>query len=135
MSLAGHSIEDEAVNSVVKLEVLQGGKQPPRQGSNWLDKLSLWTFFTVYCKKLSNVDAFMCQVFDKRHNSTFLKFVLPKEELCKWVVTENFSEEYILLDILEEGDDYNECNRSDTNGGLESVKDTEQINTMAGETE
>lgn len=135
MSLESHSDEEEPITKVVKLDLLLGGKQPPKQGDNWLNRLSMWTFFIAYNKSFSNVDAFMCQILDKRNNSTYIRFILPKEEIHKWVVTVNFSNDYYLLDILEEGDDYIECDRSNSDRGLETNEDIKQVNTVVRETE
>lgn len=115
-----------------KFELILGGKQPPKKGNNWLSKLNQWSYFVARNSKISKVDLFLFQVNAKYIHSTALIFFLPKEEpIIRYVSTVDFSDDYELMDILDNGDD---GNRTDLVRRLETDADIEQDNTMAGET-
>ena len=97
----------ERRNSIIKFEVLPGGKEPPQQGNNWLSGLKQWTVFLAKLPSLSKTELIMFRVREKFGNSTCLEIsVNPMERpLIKYFDTESFSKEYVLMDILEEGND------------------------------
>lgn len=124
--------EVETFDNVMKFELLQGGKQPPKRGDNWLSRLNPWAYFVARNPKISKVDLFLFQVNAKYVHSTALFFYLPKEEpIIRYVSTVDFSEDYELMDILDNGDD---GNRTDLVRRLETDADIEQDDTLVGET-
>ena len=125
-------VETFKEDNVMHLELVQGGKQPPKKGNNWLSKLNQWSYFVARNLKISKIDLFLFQVNAKYAHSTALIFFLPKEEpIIRYVSTTDFSDDYELMDILDNGDD---GNRTDLVRRLESDADIEQDNTLVGET-
>lgn len=125
-------VETFEKDNVVKFELLTGGKQPPKQGGNWLNKLNMWAHFVARNANISKVDLFHFQINAKYTNSTALVFFIPKEEpTLRFVSTVDFSDDYELMDVLDYGDP---GNRADLIRGLETDANIEQDNTMAGET-
>lgn len=132
MTIQETEIEEE--NNIIQLKLLLGGKQPPKKGDNWLSKINQWAFFTAKNDKMSKVEGFLYQVVGKYDNTTALTLFIPKEEPhTRYFSTIDFSEEYTLMDIIDNGDDGN-YDRSNSSGGLEVNADIEQNHTVVGET-
>lgn len=144
MSITETNLDD----NVTPLRVLQGGKQPPKKGDNWVGKLNQWAWFIARNSSLSKVDLFLFQAREKYANTRVLILHLPKEEaVIRYVSIVDFSNDYELMDILDNGEDdrsneaernggeRSEPNRSDIDGRLETNESSEPINTVVRETE
>lgn len=104
-----NTTDDE--NKPSHLRLMIGGKQPPKKGGNWLEKLKQYTVFDANNPKLSIVDCFRCTVWEKYANTTVLqmRINLTEEPQVRLVSTEGFSNEYFLMGIVDEpgeGTDY-----------------------------
>lgn len=113
-------------------KLMIGGKQPPTKGGNWLEKLRPWTIFCAKNPKLSNTDLFLFQVREKYANTTVLIVFFPKEEpQVRYFSTVDFSNDYILMDIIDEPEP---SNRTDLDRRLEVNANPEQLDKVVEET-
>lgn len=128
MSFVEDKKEDE---NIISLRLMTGGKQPPKQGKNWLSELKSWTIFLAKNPKLSKTDLFAFQVREKYSNSTCLIVMFPKEEpQVRYFSTWDFSEDYILMDIIDEPEP---DNRTDLDRRLEVDVNTEEVDSVVRE--
>ena len=129
------NIQEEEISeeNVIELKLLLGGKQPPKQGNNWLNERKQWCVFLAKNPKLSNVDLFLFRVREKYGNSTCLEVYFAAEPMqIRYFSNVDFSNEYILMDILEEEND--SSNRTDLNRRLEVDVNIKENNTVVTET-
>lgn len=118
-------------NEPVNLRLVIGGKQPPRKGNNWLQELKQWTMFLAKNPKLASCDLFRFQVREKYGNSTCLVVFFPTEQpQFRFFSTVDFSNEYILMDIIDEPEP---DNRTDLDRRLEVDANIAEDNTMGDE--
>jgi len=125
--------KSETMGDLVPFKLHKGGKEPPKQGNNWLGELKTWTVFLARDKKVSVIDLFMFQKRDSFEHSTVLMMLISQEKpITRFVSTIDFSNQYELMDIVEEGHD-GEGDRSNLAGGLEILTDIEHGDTVDGE--
>lgn len=118
-------------DTIPHLRLVIGGKQPPVKGGNWLSKLKQYTVFHANCPKITKVDCFHCQVWEKYANTTVLmmRINLTEQPIPKLVSNEGFSDDYILMEIIDDPG-----NRTDLERRLEANANIEPDHKVVEET-